>query len=317
MNFDAERVIPQPRGSSSTLSSRTGTIAYSDISVPSIRGSVVRVARSRAARVPVMLRRLPRRVLAGTPLAAILVCAGAATAQAPGVSVQMQPNLTGRASSLVLVVDGQARQVNGRVPKSAVLSVQRGFRVDPRSRAARCSSRQAQSFACPEASRIGSGHAVVTARGLLVPGGAQDFTASIALFLSPPAPSTDVAGVVVTVSEPKTGQRGTATGRIVRRASGRYGYELRFDRFPTTQAPPPGITVELKRLDLRAGARRTVTIYRTIGSGTTRRRVRRRVTYSLITNPLTCNGSWTAHAALSFQDGSSLEGDLSTPCRRP
>ena len=263
-----------------------------------------------------MLRNLPRRLLACTPFAAILFCASAATAQAPGVSVQLQPNLAGRASSLVVVVEGQTGQADGRVPTSAVLSVQRGFRVDPRSRAVRCSARQAQSFACPEASRIGTGQATVTARGLLVPGGAQDFTASIALFLSPPDPITDVAGVVVAVTEPSTGRRGTATGRIVRRARGPYGYELRFDRFPTTPAPPPGITVELKRLDLRAGARRTVTIIRTVRSGTTRRRVRRRVTYSLITNPSTCNGSWTARAALSFQDGSSLASNLSTPCRR-
>ncbi|HVE68683.1 MAG TPA: hypothetical protein VNB64_08905 [Solirubrobacteraceae bacterium] len=263
-----------------------------------------------------MLRRPLRFALAGALLAPLAAGAGAATAQAPGVSVQLQPDVAGRASSLVVAADGRARPVAGRVPSSAVLSVQRGFRVDPRSRAARCSSRQAQDFACPEASRIGSGQAVVTARGLLVPGGAQQFTASIALFIAPPVPSADVAGVVVAVSEPSTGRRATATGRIVRRARGPYGYELRFDRFPAAQPPPPGVEIELERLDLRVGARRTVTVYRTIGSGTSRRRVRRRVVRSLIANPSACYGSWTARAALSFPDGSSLQSDLSTPCRR-
>lgn len=236
------------------------------------------------------------------------------SAQASGVSVHLDPNVARRASSLVVSADGRAA-ADGRMPKSAVLSVQRGFRVDARSRSARCTPRQAQSSACPEASRIGSGSAVVTARGALVPGGAQDFTAKISLFLAAPVPSSDVAGVVVDVKEPVTGQGGVVTGRIVRRASGPYGYELRFDRFPTTSAPPAGITVKLKRLDLRAGARRTTTRFVTVGRGTRRHRVRRRVTYSLITNPSSCAGSWRGHATLTFEAGAPVEADVSTPCR--
>ena len=253
-----------------------------------------------------------RRLLLISAVAAAFLVAPA-SAQAPGVTVTLSPNTAGRSSTLVLSADGQADQVNGRIPRSAVISVQRGFRVDPRARAARCTSSQASSFSCPAASRIGTGQAIVTASGAFVPGGSQDFTASIELFLGAAAQRGDVAGVVVVVREPTTGQRGTGTGRIVRLASGPYGYELRFDRIPA-QTPPPGVTIRLKRLDLRAGARRTVTVRRTVRRGGRRRTVRRRVTYSLITNPTSCDGSWNGHAAVGFTDGSSLEGDVTSPC---
>src|SRR5438128_11405169 len=82
-----------------------------------------------------------------------LALAAAALAQAPGVSVTLDPNLAGQRSTLHVTADGQADQVNGRVPRSAVLSVQRGFRIDPRSRSARCSDQQARAFSCPAASR--------------------------------------------------------------------------------------------------------------------------------------------------------------------
>jgi hypothetical protein len=248
-----------------------------------------------------------KRVLA-IVLATMAAVASAATAQTPGLTIRLDPNLIGRPSSLLVEAEGQSGQTDGRVPRSVVLSVQRGFVIDPRSRAARCSPRQARNFNCPRASRIGGGQAVVTASGAIIPGGSQDFTASIDLFLAPPPRNHDVAGLVVAIEEPTTGQRGTATGRIVRRGSGPYGYELRFEDLGAGQAPPPGITIELKRLDLRTGARRSVVV----GRGDNRHRV----TYSLITNPSACDGTWNGHAVLSFSDGSSEERGLSAACRR-
>jgi hypothetical protein len=242
-------------------------------------------------------------VALGTPL-----LTSAAVAQSPGTTVRLDPNLVGRPSALVIASEGQGGQTDGRAAKSIVLSVQRGFKLDPRSRAARCSAKQARNFNCPEASRIGSGSAVVTASGAIIPGGSQDFTASIDLFLAPAPQSRDVAGIVVAVEEPTTGQRGTAIGRIVRRGRGPFGYELRFDDLGGGQSPPPGITIELKRLDLRAAARRTIAV----GSGDNRHRV----TYSLITNPSSCDGTWNGHVAVIFDDGSSLEQDVSSRCRR-
>jgi hypothetical protein len=246
-------------------------------------------------------------VLAAGAMAALAI-AGAALAQSPDLAIRLDPNLVGRPSALVIEAEGQSGQTDGRMPKSIVLSVQRGFKLDPRARAARCSPRQARNFNCPEASRIGGGKAVVTASGAIIPGGSQDFTASIDLYLAPPQRNHDVAGLVVAIEEPTTGQRGTATGRLVRRGSGPYGYELRFEDLAGGQAPPPGITIELKRLDLRAGARRSVAV----GQG----EERHRVTFSLITNPSTCDGTWNGRAVLRFSDGSSLERGISSRCRR-
>ena len=247
-----------------------------------------------------------RLVLAVVALGATAL-AGSALAQTPGLTIRLDPNLVGRPSALVIEAEGQAGQSDGRMPQSIVLSIQRGFRLDPRARAARCSPRQARNFNCPDASRIGGGQAVVTASGALIPGGSQDFTASIDLYLAPPARSHDLAGLVVAVEEPTTGTRGTATGRIVPRGSGPYGYELRFENLGGGQAPPPGITIELKRLDLRAGAHRSVAV----GHGD----ARHRVTYSLITNPASCDGTWNGLAALRYSDGSSTKRGFAAACR--
>lgn len=234
----------------------------------------------------------------------LLLAVGTVFAGTPaGLSIRLDPNLVGRSSTLEIVANPQSGQGDGRVPKSAVLSIQRGFKLDPRARAARCSSRQAENFNCPRASRIGGGEALVTASGAIVPGGSQDFTAAIDLFLAPPIRPNDLAGIVVYVHEPTTGQRGTTTARLVRRARGPYGYELRFE-FGDGQAAPPGVTIELKHLELRAGAKRTVT------------RAGRRVTFSLITNPAACDGTWNGQGVIRFTDGSSEQADLSSPCRR-
>ena len=221
----------------------------------------------------------------------------------PGLTISLQPNVTGRPSTLVIEADGQPDQSDGRVPKSAVLSIQRGFRLDPRARSARCTQQRAEQFNCPKASRIGGGEAVVTASGAIVPGGSQDFTAAIDLFLAPPERPHDLAGVVVYVHEPTTGTRGTSTGRLVPRANGPYGYELRFDDLGAGQSPPPGVTIKLKHLALKVGARRAVT------------RAGHRVVHNLITNPPRCNGTWHGHGTITFTDGSTAEAGLSAPCR--
>jgi hypothetical protein len=245
-----------------------------------------------------------RPLLALLLLGAGLSGAAGAVAQAPGLTISLQPNVTGRPSNLIIEADGQAAQNDSRVPRSAVLSIQRGFKLDPRARSARCTTRQAADFECPKASRIGGGAAVVTASGAIVPGGSQDFTAAIDLFLAPPERPHDLAGVVVYVHEPTTGTRGTSTGRLVARGRGPYGYELRFERLSAGQSPPPGVTIKLKHLELRVGARRTVT------------RAGRRIVHSLITNPATCDGTWNGHGVVTFTDGSTSETGLQVACRR-
>jgi hypothetical protein len=251
---------------------------------------------------------LVRKLVRFLVLLVVGASAVASTALAqPTVTVRLDPNLTGRPSALLVEAEGEQTQGDNRVPKSAILSVQRGFKLDPRSRAARCSAQQAENFNCPPASRIGAGTADVTARGAILPGGSQDFTAQIGLFLAPPPRPNDVAGLVVSVQEPTTGTRGTSTGRIVRRGSGPYGYQIRFENLSGGAAPPPGITIELKRLELRVAAHRSVLV----GKG----KNRHRVTYSLITNPPNCDGTWNGHAELTFTDGSSVARPTSVRCR--
>jgi hypothetical protein len=225
----------------------------------------------------------------------------------PTLTVRLDPNLAGRPSALVLEAEGEQTQGDSRTPKSAILSVQRGFKLDPRSRAARCSQQQAEDFNCPPASRIGAGTAVVTARGAILPGGSQDFTAQIRVFLAPRQRPNHVAGLAVSVQEPTTGTRGTSSGRIVPKGSGPYGYEIRFENLSGGAAPPPGITIELKRLELRVAAHRSVLV----GRG----KNRHRVIYSLITNPPTCDGTWNGRAELTFTDGSSVARATSVRCR--
>src|SRR4051794_3226502 len=242
-------------------------------------------------------------LFAAVLVVALVSAAVGALAQSPGLELSLHPNVSGRPATLEIDADGQSSQIDNRVPKSAVLSVQRGFKLDPRARSARCSKQQAENFNCPAASRIGGGEAVVTASGAIVPGGAQDFTAKIDLFLAPPAKPHDLAGVVVYVHEPTTGTQGSSTGRLVRRGSGPYGYELRFDQLAGGGSPPPGVTIRLKPLELRVGARRAVS------------RAGHRVVFSLITNPPICHGAWRGHGKIAFTDGSSEEANLTVPCR--
>jgi hypothetical protein len=239
------------------------------------------------------------RFLILTALVGAVLLTAAAAAQAPDVRIDLQPNRAGRASTLLVAVEGGPGQADGRTPSSVVLSIQRGFVIDPRARARRCTDRQAENFRCPERSRIGSGTAVVTASGAIVPGGSQDFTASLDVFLARPPRANDLAGVVVSFHEPTTGRRGTTTGRIVRRGRGAFGYELRFAGLDGGEAPPPGVSVELKRLDLRAGARRRQ-------GGTT---------FNLIRNPDFCDGTWTGRGEVRFTDGSSAVRRIEVHCR--
>src|SRR5688500_7821342 len=109
-----------------------------------------------------------RLFLAALGLLAALLIASVAPAQPAGLVIRLDPNLVSRPSALEIEANPQSGQSDGRVPKSAVLSIQRGFKLDPRSRAERCSARRAESFNCPRASRIGGGQAIVTATGAIV-----------------------------------------------------------------------------------------------------------------------------------------------------
>lgn len=230
-------------------------------------------------------------------LAVLGALAAPASAAAPTPSVALKPNTPKAHSTALLHVSGDAAGFRNRVPSSLVLAVQRGFVLDPHAVAARC----AKPSACPESSRVGRGTADVTVvgPGLLGAPTRRQLTADIGVFLARPARRGDLAGVVISVKERSSGMGGSATGRIVHLRRGAYGYEIRFDSFPSV-ALPPGYSLELDRLDASVGAHRRV----------------RGKTVSFITNPPRCRGAFRAEVRASFSDGSRVTRALTAPCRR-
>jgi hypothetical protein len=114
--------------------------------------------------------------------------------------------------------------------------------------------------------------------------------------------------VILMGSDTLLQQHANGSGRLFKDSTGEL--ELLFDQFPSIQVPS-GTTITLNSLSLNAGAKRTV-----------KRKVRRhhhtvtiKTTYSLITNPSACSGSWTGSATVTFPSGS-LALPLSTPCTK-
>ena len=247
----------------------------------------------------------PHRIFAvGIAVAASLLAAVPAGGQdaAPATTFQMSPNVAAQGSRLIVDAQNLGSAGGSRVT-STVLGLQRGFELDVRARTGRCRPAQAESFSCPESARIGSGFAIVRATGAIVPGGSQDFRAEIDIHLAPKRRPGDLAGVVISVQEPVTGQKGTANGRLLSRPRQAFGQQLRFDRFPSTGEPPAGVTVTLRRLHLEAAAFRRV------------RRNGRRIRLALIRNPKGCGGSWRARSQVGFADGTTRTTILRAKCR--
>ena len=232
------------------------------------------------------------------PLALLLVAASpaaASAAEAPPGAVKLSPNVAGRASALN--VELGADVLNPPAPSDRVKALSlfgtRGLKIDRRAVRARCSDAQADSFECPEASRVGTGRAEGRAEGVIIPGGGFDFTATIDVFLTAPRQQGDVAGVVVSVQEPQSNQRFNAKGRIRRLANSTFGSETRFEDLDAGGGElPPGVTVKLNRVELRVGANRTVKRRVTVRRNGKKRRVTKRIRYTFLRNPRRCTGSW-------------------------
>jgi hypothetical protein len=237
-----------------------------------------------------------------------LACAASAIAAAGTVSVSLSPNKAGKASTLKVVATGPFRGVTGP-PKSVVVYVQRGFKVDARAVAIECTAAQASSSSCPAPSNVGSGSSsihVVTSNGT----GSGDYTVHFKLYLGHPQQAGDVASVVLEGSVQTLIGTTTlsSTGRLVAPASGPYGLELVFAKFPTV-ALPNGLTATftLNKLTMNTGAHRTTTV----GTGA----AKHKVTYSLITSPSKCTGSWSAKLTSKFGTGS-LSIPTAAPCSK-
>jgi hypothetical protein len=231
---------------------------------------------------------------------AVLLCAVPAAAITEGDQpppIYLDPNTPGSPARLAISVQPPSNSGDSPV-RSLILSGPRGLKVDPRSRSARCSATQARNFTCPDASRVGRGQALGHATGAIFPGGRAEFFATVDAFLAPRVKKGDVAGVVLVVTESKSGAQASATGRIVPavKGSGAFGVRLRFDDLPQY----PGVTLSVDRIDLVAGAWRKVKRHR----------------YSLLTNPGACGsaGAWPFRISVVYADHRD-DSDLSAACR--
>lgn len=250
-----------------------------------------------------------------TALALLLAPAAGAQAQDATISASLMPNAPGVGSTLHVGAEGAAPELSGAIPQSVVLDVQRGFAVDLVAVAVRCAGPALTSGACPAASRIGAGKAVAHASGLLT----RDIEATIDLFLAAPAQAGDLASVVVRVTA--AGAPRMVRARLLKLASGPFGYELRLDGFAGTVPAVPGVALTLRYLTLDVGARRRVTttvvrrvrVTRRGKRVTVRRKVRRSVRHDLIRNPTTCAGGWAVRATVRVADTDRVR-DVAVPC---
>ena len=250
-----------------------------------------------------------RSVAGVAALATVLAAPAGATAQEGEAKVTLSPAVAGKASRLSLEASGQAVSSGQQSARAVSLLIARGFRVDPRARAARCSDEERRRLVCPAASRIGTGTAEGEGTFLLQ---RFPFRATFDVFLAEKTERGDVAGIALTVREEQSGRSGSARGRLFRVGDPTFGYELRFDSLATSQAPP-GATAQLKRLALTIGAQRTVRRKRTVRRGGKRRCVVRKRRYNLIRNPRACAGSWPFRVRATFQ-GSETVRDGSVAC---
>lgn len=249
----------------------------------------------------------------------------AARAQSPA-PISFDPDIARQATALVLAVDGTALSPDGRPPTSIAAAMPRGTRADASAVKQLCSRAQAGRAACPAASRIGFGRYVVSVTGFLAPGGQTQLTWAIDAFLGTRSRPRDVASVVLvakllgadnvsTLLVPELGVAVpgtvTSTGRLVRRASGRYGVELVLPGLPVDFQVPAPAGVSPARLELNLSAvRRTRQDFirryriRTL-SGYVIKRVRdhRLVGHALLRTPRACGSSWPYELRVAFADG--------------
>jgi hypothetical protein len=220
-----------------------------------------------------------------------LLLAGAAAAAGGGtVSIGLHPDKVNRHSKLTISASGFSET---SLPRSAVVLVQRGFKVSARSVSRLCTNPSA----CPAASTIGTGTAQVTGTllGLAVPD-----TVNLTLYLGKPTRAGDIASVIVAGRDTEFGLTATGRGRLFKDSTRRL--ELLFDQFPSVQGLPSGTSITLNSLTLTAGATRTVM------------RHHKRVTFSLITNPSRCTGHWSGRATVTFPNQAPVSQSLRTPC---
>ena len=216
---------------------------------------------------------MPRSALVAAAMLAALGAAigpAAATAETehlPPGSVRVLPARPGAPATLVWKASFD--QPPAAQLQAYNVDIARGYRFDARAAAGTCTLEQARAATCPAASRIGSGTGQVT---VYPPSGApQELALGIDFFITEAQRAGDVAGLVLAAHEPVSGLDFALVGRLVGKASGPYGLQLRFA--DTAAELPADIKVQLHKVNVRFGTQRTA-------GGTT---------YHLLTNPRTCS----------------------------
>ena len=256
-----------------------------------------------------------RRITLTTTAALVLMLAGSAHAQDTTITGVLTPNTPGAGPSVHVEVNESAPELAGTLPESIALGVQRGFGLDVRAVAVRCTGSALTSGACPAESRIGSGQAVVHASGLLN----QDIPATLDIFLADGVEPTDVASAVVVIKAASLSD--TVRTRLLAPATGPVGYELRIEGIAAAVPAVPGVRFGLRSLALDLGARRSITkttykrvrVTRHGRRVSVRRKVRRRVTYDLLRNPPACSGAWGVRLTVRVAGVDGVR-DVGVPC---
>ncbi len=239
-----------------------------------------------------------------------------AQAQETTISGGLVPNTASAGSRVQIEVGGSAPELAGALPESVALGIQRGFKLDVRAVRVRCTGAALTSGKCPAASRIGGGQAMVKASGFIN----QDIPATLDVFLADRVQAADVASAVVVISA--VGLSRAVRTRLLAPPSGAFGYELRLEGIAAAVPAFPGVSFGLRSLTLDLGAKRRVTkttykrvrVTRDGRRVTVRRKVTRRVTYNLLTNPKTCTtGAWVVRLTVRIA-GADRVRDIAVAC---
>ena len=238
----------------------------------------------------------------------------------------LDPGVAGQGTALVMVADSTVLAPTGTAPRSLTIALARGTRVDSGARERLCTRAQASRSRCPAASGIGFGRFAMSVGGYLEGGGQTELAWWLDAFLGTPARRGDAASVVLQARllgapsvglllEPLIGatvpRAARSTVRVVRRADGGMGVELRFARLPVQFRPPAPVSVTPARLELSLSAvRRTrqsfvrrVRVRTPSGYEIRRIRDHRLIAHHLWRTPERCGGSWPYELRVGFPDG--------------